>query len=269
MNGASGTLRKMRVSYSDPIEYQLPIGAELIALNPLLGKQLKLCYLGAIHCIHCGRKTRKSFSQGYCYPCFTSLAQCDMCTVKPELCHYEQGTCREPEWGRQHCFKPHTVYLSNASGLKVGITRGEDPTTRWIDQGAAEGLAIRTVPNRLEAGRLEVALKQSVSDRTDWRKMLKSVPESIDLAGAAQQLLGDLQASGEEVVGQHPSRADQQELHYPIIEYPAKISAHNFDKNECLAGELRGIKGQYLMVGDKVVNVRKYAGYEMSLSVEE
>jgi hypothetical protein len=29
----------------------------------------------------------------------------------------------------------HFVYLANTSGLKVGITRGTQVPTRWIDQG--------------------------------------------------------------------------------------------------------------------------------------
>lgn len=263
-----GVLRKLRTKYTDPIEYQLPLGEQQVALNPLLGKQICLRYLGVIFCIHCGRKTRKSFSQGYCYPCFQRLAQCDMCTVRPELCHYDQGACREPEWGREHCLVPHTVYLSNASGLKVGITRGEDPTQRWIDQGAAEGLAIRTVPDRLSAGRLEVALKESVSDRTNWRKMLKGEPDTIDLAGEAERLLNELCESEGAISGETPQFQQMLKLDYPVVQYPAKVSAHNFEKEACFVGALRGIKGQYLMVGDKVVNVRKYAGYQMSFSVE-
>ena len=36
---------------------------------------------------HCGRKTAKSYAQGYCYPCFRKLPQCDSCIVSPEKCH--------------------------------------------------------------------------------------------------------------------------------------------------------------------------------------
>ena len=92
----TGTLRKLEIEPGEPAEYRLPVGDERIALNPLIGKRIALEFTGAIRCIACGRVTRKSFNQGYCYPCFKSLAQCGMCILRPELCHYHEGTCREP-----------------------------------------------------------------------------------------------------------------------------------------------------------------------------
>jgi hypothetical protein len=68
-----------------------------------------------------------------------------MCILKPEQCHYEAGTCREPEWGLAQCFKPHYVYLANSSGIKVGITRESQIPIRWIDQGAVQALPIMKV----------------------------------------------------------------------------------------------------------------------------
>jgi hypothetical protein len=118
-----GQLRKMHTQLDNPVRYELPLTDRLIPLNPLIGKPIKFAYTGRIFCVHCGRQTKKSFSQGYCYPCFTKLAQCDMCIVKPETCHFEAGTCREPAWAAEFCFQPHIVYLANSSGIKVGITR--------------------------------------------------------------------------------------------------------------------------------------------------
>ena len=117
-----GNLHKMHSHHDDTVAYELELGGQLIRLNDWLGKSVQIEYLQQIECIHCGRKTKKSFNQGYCYPCFSSLAQCDMCIMSPEKCHYHLGTCREPEWGLAHCMKPHIVYLSNTSGAKVGIT---------------------------------------------------------------------------------------------------------------------------------------------------
>src|SRR5210317_104304 len=110
-----GYLHKMLVSLHDPVQYRLNLSGQPLVLNELLGKHLRLEYMQNIECIHCGRKIRKSFNQGYCYPCFTSLAQCDTCIVSPEKCHYHLGTCREPEWGRANCMQPHVIYLSNTS----------------------------------------------------------------------------------------------------------------------------------------------------------
>ncbi|MCK5355783.1 MAG: DUF2797 domain-containing protein, partial [Methyloprofundus sp.] len=88
----------MTTELQQPVKYHLPLGEGLIELNPFIGKPIKLSYTGKINCIHCQRSIKKSFNQGFCYPCFSSLAQCDMCIMKPETCHYEAGTCREPEW---------------------------------------------------------------------------------------------------------------------------------------------------------------------------
>lgn len=59
------------------VRYHLPVDKELVYLNDLIGKELKINYLGEIHCIKCGRLTKTSFAQGYCYPCFISApAKC-------------------------------------------------------------------------------------------------------------------------------------------------------------------------------------------------
>ena len=181
MNPVEGTLRKMRTRAGPCVEYVLPVGDVLIDLNLLLGQTVRLDFGGRIFCVACGRQTNRSFNRGYCYPCFQGLAQCDLCIVKPELCHYDRGTCREPAWGETHCMQPHYVYLANSSGVKVGITRRTQIPTRWMDQGATQALLIAYVPSRHRAGLVEVLLKRHVSDRTDWRRMLKGVPEPADL----------------------------------------------------------------------------------------
>lgn len=165
----SGNLEKMRATLGDTMEYSLPIGEERLALNPLIGKSLQITAEGTINCIACGRKTKKSYSQGHCYPCSQRLASCDLCIMKPETCHYDKGTCREPQWGEAHCMQPHFVYLSNTSGVKVGITRQTQIPTRWIDQGATQALPIFKVQTRLQSGLVEVMCKTHVADRTDHR----------------------------------------------------------------------------------------------------
>lgn len=100
-----GNLQKMKTTLASPVVYQLPVGDELVTLNNVIGSPITFRFVKEINCIHCGRKTNKSFSQGYCYPCFKSLAQCDMCIVKPETCHFHEGTCREPDWAVQHCLQ--------------------------------------------------------------------------------------------------------------------------------------------------------------------
>ena len=169
----AGHLQKMATNLSDRVEYQLPLDDVWLPLNNLLGSKISLQFVGEIHCTHCGRRSNKSFNQGYCYPCFKKLAQCDQCIVSPEKCHHHLGTCREPEWGDQFCMTDHIVYLANSSGAKVGITRASQLPTRWIDQGAVQALPILRVKTRYQSGRVEDILRQHVADKTNWRTMLK------------------------------------------------------------------------------------------------
>lgn len=264
-----GQVRKMKTEFEagEPVRYALPFGEEDVPLNPRIGSTFKLEFKQAINCIHCGRKIKKTFSQGHCYPCFTRLASCDSCIVKPELCHIAQGTCREPEWGRAHCMIPHTVYLANSSALKVGITRGVEPVYRWIDQGASQGLAIRRVATRLDSGRVEVALKHFVADKTNWRKMLQGTATALDLRAERDSILRmhEEKDPENELLGEAIEGAQTVEIDYPVSEYPKKIVSHNFDKQHLLEGTLLGIKGQYLILDTAVVNIRKFAGYQLAL----
>ncbi|MDY6891559.1 MAG: DUF2797 domain-containing protein [Pseudomonadota bacterium] len=268
-----GGLRKMRTRLERPVHYQLPIGEQQVDLNPLIGQPIRLLYQQEINCLHCGRKTKKSFNQGYCYPCFTRLPQCDSCIVKPEKCHYHAGTCRDPAWGERHCFQPHLVYLANSSGLKVGITRREQVPTRWIDQGAVQALPILEVDNRLHSGLIERIVATHVSDTTNWRTMLKGGNPSVDLKAERDRLLAlcadELDPLRERfgATAIRPLAAEVVEIEYPVTRYPSKISSHNFDKNPEVAGVLLGIKGQYLILDTGVINIRKFSAYKVQLSV--
>ena len=54
----------MVTELSSDVQYHLPIGDEMVHLNPLIGCHLSLSYTGVINCIECDRKSNKSFSQG-------------------------------------------------------------------------------------------------------------------------------------------------------------------------------------------------------------
>ena len=271
-----GQLRKMRTSLEQeaPVTYQLPLTNNLVALNPVVGQSITLNYTGNIFCVHCDRKISKSFNQGYCYPCFTSLAQCDMCIMKPEQCHYEAGTCREPEWGLAQCFQPHYVYLANSSGIKVGITRHTQIPTRWIDQGAVQALPIMKVQSRLISGLVEIELAKHVSDKTSWQRMLKNLQEEADLIAKRDELLAlcDKEISAiRERFGKSAIEVlvneDVVSIQYPVQTYPIKVKPFNFDKIAEVSGVLQGIKGQYLLLDSGVINIRKFAGYEVEFIV--
>ena len=270
---SSGGLKKMRATLGDPVDYFLPVGDAEIALNPLLEKSLQIEFSGNIFCVNCGRKTKKSFNQGYCFPCVRKLARCDSCIISPEKCHYHLGTCREPQWGEEYCMIPHVVYLANSSGGKVGITRGTQIPTRWIDQGAIQALPIIGVQTRYQSGLVEVALKQHIADKTNWRAMLKGSPEKIDLVERKHELLAasatDLaalqQQFGEEAI-QVLEDTVPQEITYPVITYPEKVTSLNLDKTPLVSGKLLGIKGQYLLLDTGVINIRKFTAYDVTVS---
>jgi len=266
-----GTLSKLKSSLVTPIQYQLPIGDQLIDLNPLIGQKLTLTHTGNIYCSNCNKKTKKSYSQGHCFVCMRKLASCDMCMMKPETCHHDQGTCREPQWGIENCMIPHTVYLANTSGLKVGITR--QVPTRWVDQGATQALPIFIVKTRQQSGLVEIALAEFISDKTNWRNMLKGNNEYIDLKDKAAELIPQIQNKLDELAELYGATAiekldeDVVELEFPVSEFPTKISSFNFDKNPEVSGILKGIKGQYLIFDNGVINIRKFGSYEVEVNL--
>ncbi|NOX09128.1 MAG: DUF2797 domain-containing protein [Gammaproteobacteria bacterium] len=260
----------MHTHLGDVVQYQLPIGDDRVDINDLMGKEITLHHDGRINCIACDRPINKSFNQGYCYPCLRSLAQCDSCIIKPELCHYAEGSCREPTWGEQYCLQDHYVYLANSSGIKVGITRGTQIPVRWMDQGAVQALPIFRVKDRLTSGLVEVALKAHVADKTHWQRMLKGVPDPVDLSAKRDELYALCQqelAAIEQRQGASSITYLRQEspvdICFPVAQYPLKVKSLNLDKTPEVKGILQGIKGQYLILDSGVINIRKFAGYNV------
>ena len=270
---ASGHLAKMDVQLAELVQYQLPLDDQRIPLNDLIGSNIAIEHVGDIHCIHCGRRSKKSFSQGYCYPCFTKLPQCDTCIMSPERCHFHHGTCRDPEWGEKYCFTDHFVYLANSSGVKVGITRGTQLPTRWIDQGATQGLPIFRVQTRYQAGLIEDCIREHVADKTSWQKMLKGDAEPVKLAVVRDELLAKAEPGLELLEQEFGLQALQRlysetttEINFPVREFPEKVKSFNLDKQPLVEGLLKGIKGQYLILDSGVINIRKYTGYNVMFS---
>lgn len=270
-----GSIRKMITSVNEGnvAQYNLPIGDGLIKLNDYIGEEINFSYTGNIRCIHCARKTKKSFNQGYCYPCLVKLAQCDMCIMKPELCHYHAGTCREPVWGETNCLNDHYVYLANTGKVKVGITRhiSSEVSSRWIDQGADQALPIFRVSQRLISGLVEKEVSKHIGDKTNWRLMLKGIATKIDLLKVRNNIKEITSPFVDELINQYGIQsisnivADPVEIKYPVIQYPSKIKSINLDKTSDVSGKLLGIKAQYLILDeDRVINMRKYAGYEIN-----
>lgn len=273
-----GQLHKMQASVGrldDAVRYTLSLDEHKLLLNTCIGKNIRIEFTGNIFCQHCQVKTPKSYGQGYCYPCFTRLACCDICIVSPEKCHYDAGTCREPVWGEQFCMADHIVYLANSSGLKVGITRITQLPTRWIDQGAKQALPIFRVATRKQSGLIEDCLKADIADKTNWRTLLKGEAEPLDLLAERDRILESsykLIANLQAMFGIQAIRPLEAEpvvtFDYPVLKYPTKIQSHNLDKTSVVEGVLEGIKGQYLLLSTGVINIRKYTAYEVIVSVQ-
>lgn len=268
MSHFEGNLLKMETTLADEVQYHLPIGEERVHMNPLIGQPIKLHYHSQINCVQCGKITPKSFGQGFCYPCFAKSPLTEECVLRPELCQAHDGIARDMEYAETHCLIDHYVYFALSSGVKVGVTRHTQKPTRWIDQGASEAIIFAQVPNRNLAGQIEVALKEHMSDKTNWQRMLKNqIVEGVDLV--------DEKESAYELLPDHLQEyvSDDDEvtvINYPVQAYPAKVKSTNFDKVTDIEGKLVGIKGQYLIFEDNtVVNIRRHGGYKITLETGE
>ena len=261
-----GNIIKMRAELGDPVQYYLSFSNEEVHMNELIGKNLKFEFEGQINDIVTGELTKKSYGQGYSYKSFITLAQCDMCIVKPETCHFAEGTCREPDWAEKHCFIPHIIYLANTSKPKIGITRETQIPTRWIDQGAFEALPILKVNDRKTSGEFEVEIAKSIADKTNWRDMLKGVKKEVDLEELREDLFEEF-ADVLDTFDVEEIESDVVQINYPVEEYPEKIISIGFDKMPVIEDKLIGIRGQYLILENAVLNILKHNGYHIKLSV--
>lgn len=266
----SGPLRKLIGILNEPINYFLPIGEHKIALNELIGEMISIDFLQEIACIQCNRKTAKSFQQGYCYPCYRKLLECNLCLIHPEKCNYPKIDCPDT-WEHEHCKQEHIVYLANSSGLKVGITRLSQIPTRWIDQGASQAIPLFKVNNRFHSGLVEVLFKKYIADKTNWRKMLGRDLDSYNMisvkAKLLQQAQPDLLLLASEYSEIESINDQATNLTYPISDYPMKLHNLTLDKEPKFSGKLLGIKGQYLLFDKGVMNIRKHNGYNVSFAV--
>jgi len=260
---AEGNLRKMKVILDDKIQYQMILSSE-VNMNSFLGKEISLKWKGVINCQKCGKVTRKSFGEGFCYPCFSSAPEAAPCIIRPELCRAHLGEGRDPEWEEKHHNQPHIVYLAASSAVKVGITRLQQVPTRWIDQGASSAIILAETPNRYEAGRIEVALKDIFTDKTNWRKMLTNdIDETIDLIEEKWSLEEHLPNDILDLFSENDEVTD---LNFPVIEFPEKVKSLSFDKTPEITRRLVGIKGQYLLFeGGEVINIRRHTGYYVEI----
>lgn len=259
-----GNLRKMSVENANPVSYWLNLNKERTAkLNDLIGSEISLKWTGKINCINCGKSIKKTYGQGFCYTCFTEAPSAAPCIVRPEICEAHLGKGRDPKWEEEHHNKPHKVYLAQTSAVKVGVTRSSQVPTRWIDQGAWRAIVIAETPYRALAGMLEVELKQYISDRTDWRKMLIDERGDENIADMVAELCSFLP----EDLSKYCVNERVMTFDYPVSDYPQKVKSIKLETVKEIKEKLTGIRGQYLYFNQSnVINLRKYSGYEVELN---
>ena len=259
-----GVLRKMQTEFSTPIQYFLILGADFINMNQALDRELEM-ELIKTQCLNCG-EDRPIFRQGFCRSCFFESPLAGDWIMKPELstAHLDKED-RDLEYEKRMQLQPHIVYLANSSNVKVGVTRKSQLPTRWIDQRAHEAIPIVEVPNRYLAGITEMALKEYVSDKTSWQKMLKNDLEDVDLQAWRERLRPHIP---EEAAPYFLDRQEEVHLEFPVLRFPQKVKSLKLEKAHQYRGVLKGIKGQYLIFEDDTVfNIRGNEGLYVGLDI--
>ena len=259
-----GVLRKMKSEIGHPIQYFLIFENDFLNVNQVLEKEIRFQFL-KYQCLHCGRDV-PIFRQGFCRNCFFEIPSAGDWIMRPELstAHLNKED-RDLAYEKKVQLQPHVVYLANSSNIKVGVTRKSQVPTRWIDQGAHEAIEIVEVPNRYLAGITEVALKDFVGDKTNWRKMLTNTVDDEDLVAWRNKLH---QYIPEKALPYYLGNNTETHLEFPVLKYPEKVKSLNLEKTPDFRGILKGIKGQYLIFEDSTVfNIRGSEGYYVSLTV--
>lgn len=260
-----GVLSKMQTEFSSPIGYYLVFENNFLHVNQLISKQIHISFLG-YQCLNCHKK-KKIFRQGFCYDCFMQSPAAGDWIMRPELstAHLDIED-RNLDYEKKVQLQPHIVYLALSSDIKVGVTRKTQVPTRWIDQGASQAIAVIEVPNRYLAGIAEVALKSSYTDKTNWQKMLKNEIASADLIAEKSKLYNSLPNEVKPYFA--IENEDLYQLHFPVLQYPKKVTSLNLEKTPNFSGKLIGIKAQYLIFEDGTVfNIRSFEGYVVRIEI--
>jgi len=259
------TLKKMVTEFGSPIQYYLETETDYLNMNSLLDKKITIKF-DKYQCLNC-KKNKKIFRQGHCYTCFMTSSQVGDWIMRPELskAHLEIED-RDLDYEKSVQLQPHIVYLASSSNLKVGVTRKTQIPTRWIDQGASQAIAMLETPNRYLAGIAEVGLKQYVSDKTNWRKMLKNEVLQINLIKEMHRLKVFLPKETQNFF--LSQNTDVYTMDFPVLQYPLKVKSLNLAKTPFIEGTLKGIKGQYLIFENgSVFNVRNNEGNVVNITI--
>jgi hypothetical protein len=258
-----GNVEKMKVTPGDPVHYAIRLSGRALPVNEAIGHELRITFSGRINCVSCGVVVLNPVGQGFCAQCFATSPEASECIMRPELCRAHVHEGRDVEWEEQNHNQPHVVYLAVSGGLKVGVTRETQVPVRWIDQGAERAMVIARVPYRMLAGAIEVFLKNHLSDKTNWQRMLKNQHGDAVLERERQTVHALLRDRFGEYLD---TESAETALTYPVLRYPDKVKSTNLQKQPEVSGVLEGIRGQYLLFsGGQVLNLRNHAGYHVQV----
>lgn len=270
-----GNLRKLETASlpneHGQIAYELR-GADVLealpaeGMNAWVGERLHIQFEGQIHCRVTGQTIRKAYGEGMSYQAWSEHPAAVESVLRPELSRIHEGIAlRDFDWEQKHHNQPHYVYISQTGAFKVGVTRTTNRPFRWHDQGAVAAIAIAETPYRQLAGEMEVALKEILSDKTNFRKMLANVePNLPGIEDWKEECFDYLGQAYEPFFIDEPP----EEFVYPVLNYPGKVISLTLDKAPYIEGTLQGIKGQYLLFdGGRVLNVRRHSGYRVRINI--
>jgi hypothetical protein len=266
-------LRKMRTSLSDlgEAQYVLPLFENLdlrgeLNMNECVGQNIRIAATGDIRCILHGEKLSKTFGEGLCWNGFQDSSNASPCIIHPELCRAHEGVALrgDMEWERDNHLIPHIVYLSFTSGVKIGVTSERNLLSRWIDQGARQGLVFARVPYRQLAGEFEVMLKEHVSDKSNWKGMLQPIfMDNANLLEVKENLLFEIPDSFQDFIDDEDKVWN---IQFPCEDRPVNPKTWKLSSDNIYEGKLKGVVGQYLILDNQqVFNVRSHAGHEIEI----
>lgn len=260
------TLSKMPAYVNGKVHYLLKTDNDFVKINDHIGKELGIEFINEKYCASCGNQFENLYRMGFCKNCFFTSPEAGESIIRPELSRAHLGEeDRDLAFEKGYQLQPHVVYLANSGGLKVGVTRGQQVPTRWIDQGASQAIVLAKTSNRYEAGMIEVDMKNHVADKTAWQRMLKNEDADIDLVAEKKRLADLLSEEYRHFI------SDEDELYnldFPVEHYPTKVKAINLDKNKEVKAKLQGVRGQYLIFeGGGVLNLRGHTGYRVKISL--
>ena len=260
-----GVVKKMVTELSTPINYFIEFEDNFIHLNQFIDKLFKFECIG-YSCLSCS-ESQNLYRQGFCKSCFFESPLAGDWIMRPELSKAHLNIAdRDLDYEKKIQLQPHVVYLSNTGRIKVGVTRKSQIPYRWIDQGAHEAVELLQTPNRFLAGEAEVALKKYMSDKTNWRSMLKNERDSSNIKSSKDHAKNFIPSN---LLHYFVDASNVLSIDFPVLEYPDNPKSIKLNKDSFFSGILKGIKGQYLIFEkNQVLNYRAHEGHIFKIEIE-